>query len=631
MSGICGLMRLDGGPAEAIGAMAAPLERRGPDGTRLWADGSVALGQTLLATTPEALVEALPLTHAESGWTITADARLDNREELLAAFGLAGPGRVIGDGELILRAWLAWGEGCLHRLLGDFAFLLWDSRQRRLWAARDPLGMRALAYAHAPGRLLALATEPRAVLAAPGAARGIDWARVADVLDGHLEAIDHETTIFQGVQRLPPGHWLRADAGGVTIRRYWTPTPGPLLRLRGPDDYAEAFREVFTEAVRCRLRAAGPVGSMLSGGMDSGSVVAVASRLLAAEGRGPLPTFSVAGPDPATCAESRALRASLTLPNLDPHVVDLGDLSVWEDDLLAALAGIADPFDGHMNLPRAAYLAARRAGVRVVLDGVAGDVALHCGQRIGHLIRGGRLLAAWREVRGTERFWGGEIPRRTILGDALRQAAPESARALGRRWRGATARRPRSPILSEALAREVDIDARVERDRRNNRLPTGSEAQQRAALLAGPALAIGRERYDHVAGAFGIEPRDPFMDLRVVDFALRCPGEQLMSDGWPKTLLRRAMEGLLPPEVIWRPGRTHLGMDLSGAIVARLGPLSTIRNSLSPDAAELLADWTGLRNGQPLPDTLGEETCLDFVNLVLWLGQPSLGPILQPS
>ena len=407
MSGICGIVALDGAiPAKGqIAAMTAPLERRGPDGTHHWLGGPAALGHTLLATTPEALVEVLPLTDPETGCTITADVRLDNREELIPALGLKGETRVIGDGELILRAYLAWGEACLDRFLGDFAFAIWDPCTALLFCGRDHIGMRQLIYCHIPGRLFAFATEPRAILTHPDVPRRINEGRIADFLEG-LEGIDFTSTFFEGIYRLPPAHCLTLDAGGLTIRRYWSLEPGPLLQLDSDQAYAEAFLEVFTKAVSCRLRNAGPAGAMLSGGMDSGSVVAVATRLLAQNGQGPLPTFSAVGPDPATCAETRTIWSAITMPNIDPHLIDHANLEGMAGEMIALTRNLDDPFDGHMTLIRAMYLGAHRAGIKVILDGVGGDSVLNEGSQIARLFRKGRLLEALSEARGLARFYG---------------------------------------------------------------------------------------------------------------------------------------------------------------------------------------------------------------------------------
>lgn len=317
MSGICGFFYLDDKAPEPgqIEAMTQVLERRGPDGTHTCTTGSIALGHTLLATTPEALHETLPFTDPASGCCITADVRLDNREELLAALDLNQETRVIGDGELLLRAYLHWGEACLDHFLGDFAFAIRNPRAQRIFAARDQMGMRQLIHHYQPGKLFAFATEPESILALADVPRQINEARIADYLD-ELEAADYTSTFYEGLYRLPPAHCLTVDASGLTIRRYWTLQAVPELKLDSDEAYAAAFLEVFTEAVRSRLRSAGPVGSMLSGGMDSGAVVAVASRLLQAEGRGPLQTFSAVGPDPQACKETLAIQHSQGMPGL---------------------------------------------------------------------------------------------------------------------------------------------------------------------------------------------------------------------------------------------------------------------------------------------------------------------------
>ncbi|TNC46862.1 hypothetical protein FHG66_17880 [Rubellimicrobium rubrum] len=618
MSGICGILRLDGGPPDGIEAMAALLERRGPNATRIHREGQVALGHTLLATTPEARHEVMPLTDPATGCTITADVRLDNRAELLAALDLLGTGRVIGDGEIILRAWLAWGEGCLTRLLGDFAFAIWDPRAEQIIAARDPMGMRQLAYAHRENRLLAFATEPRAVLEAQGVPPDLDTGRIADYLEDYLEAIDVESTFFQHVRRLPPAHWLVADARGLTVRRYWSLVPGPEMRLGSDQAYADAFLDVFTEAVRCRLRSDGPVGSMLSGGLDSGSAVAVATRLLAAEGRGPLPTFSVIHSADPDCAETRAIRASLTIPGLDPHLVDVADLSPYMDDLHEALRSLKEPFDGQMNLVRSAYIAAERAGVRVVLDGVAGDIVLTDGNRMGQLIRAGRWTTAWNEAVAEERYWSGEHTRWRFMGEALRQAAvPDWLRRARRRWSGLDDARPKGALLHPDFARQVDLRSRVARWRRNSFAPAPSQAAWRAASISGPVLLVGRERYDRVAAGHGIEPRDPFMDLRVIEFCLRCPSSQMKTDGWPKVLLRRALRGLLPEEVLWRAGRTHLGWTLTQLLIRSADKHGAMPGP-SDTTATLLNQALNLPYGQPLSRPLVDDLRWDRTVLALW-------------
>lgn len=616
MSGICGFLRLDGKAADPaqVRAMTALLERRGPDGTHDFSEGPVGLGHCLLATTPEALHETLPLTDPASGCCITADVRLDNRDQLLPALGLAAETRVIGDGELILRAWLHWGEACLEHLLGDFAFALWDPRQQRLFAARDPMGMRQLIHCHVPGKLFAFASEPRALLQLAELPHRVNEGRIADYIEDYLEPIDCTSTFFEEIFRLPPAHCLTLDAGDLRIRRYWTLQPQPILQLDSDQAYAEAFLKVFTEAVRCRLRSAGPVGSMLSGGMDSGAVVAVASRLLAAEGRGPLPTFSAVGPDADTCVETRTILESIKMPGLQPNRVSWAALEPDAETLLRLLQEVDEPFDAQMSLIRAVYLPAHRAGIRVMLDGVAGDVMLSYSDQIVDLLRSGHWLQALRDTRGEARFWAnGQGWLRQLLLYARRAATPNWARRLRQRLRNRQRIKP-NPLMNPELARRVDLSARVQQNRRHGLPERLDFPRTRAHGVAQSHLVVGRERYDRTAAALAIEPRDPFMDLRVVTFCLSLPGSQLESGGWPKMILRRAMQGLLPDSVRWRRGKEHLGWQFTQATLAA----SPATQPEPPGLAAWIDPQALLTHGQAAPE-LGEWRRMNARFLGHWL------------
>lgn len=560
MSGICGIFRLDGGPPEGIEAMAGHLERRGPDGTHIVRDGALALGHTALNTTPESLSETLPFTHAETGCAITADLRLDNRDELIAALNLDTKSRVIGDGEIVLRAWLQWGEDCPKRLLGDFAFAIWDPRKRQLFCARDHMGMKQLIHCHVPGRLFAFASEPKAVLKAGGVPMRINEGRIADFLEGYLEGVDYTSTFFEEVFRLPPAHCLTVAPGRFDLRRYWRLEPGSELKLASDADYAEAFLEVFTEAVRSRLRVNGPVGSMLSGGMDSGSVVAVAAKLLAESGAGPLHTFSCLGPDPQTCIETRTAWATINgVPGLEPHVADHTKLEPYLDDLIRLTKEIDEPFDGHMTLPRTAYLMASRAGMKVMMDGVGGDAVLSSSGRLPRLIRAGKWLSAWEQAKGEAHFSHGQPW--LFLRYGIRQAVVPDALRRIRRWRKLrnADHTPEGNLLHHDLAERVNLAARRTTFLRHRSPVPLPQARQRAEAIVHTFQVVGRERYDRVAATLRIEPRDPFYDQRVAELCLRLPEAQVGGGGWHKLILRRAMEGLLPDSVRWRVGKEHLG------------------------------------------------------------------------
>ena len=616
MSGICGIIRLDGAPASRaeLDPLLETLKRRGPDGSQAWLDGPAALGHTLLATTAEALEEQLPLFHAGTGCTITADVRLDNREELLRDLSLRdGPN--IGDGELILQAYLRWGEGCAGRLRGDFAFAIWDPRTRRLFCARDQIGMRQLTYAHLPGRIFVFATEPAAILLHPSVPDRLNEGRIADFLDG-LEHVTVTETFYDAVHQLPAAHWLTVDPSGLRIAPYWRLAMPAELRLKSDRDYADAFLGTFETAVERRLRCPAPVGAMLSGGMDSGSVSAIAARRLEREERGPLRTYSVVSGD-ADCAETRAIRAAAELRGIAPTFISLADI---DEPLIQFSCDAAEPFDIEMGLIRAVYLAAHRDGVRVVLDGAGGDVALDSSSNTAMLLRNGQILQGFREARGETAFWGAgwPWPLRMSLGTAAGRAwIPAGLRRLRRRglWR-ARDRSVGQGVISSSFASRAGLLNRRRRARSLNASLDRLDTLERLRRLENARIEVGRARYDRVASTLAIEPRDPFLDLDVLQLCLSLPRDQLQKGGWPKVVLRRALAGYLPDSVQWRRGKEHLGRAFTDALISKI--------SVRPeDFQETLASYVNLERvtAEPVSGDRGPycENYLHAVGLHLWL------------
>lgn len=610
MSGICGLWDLAGAalPPDPLAPVLARMHRRGPDGTHRWQDGPVALGHASLVTTPEAALERLPLSHPGSGCTITADARIDNREVLLAALGA---GQDIGDGDLILRAYLRWGEDCVDHLLGDFAFAIWDPRRQVLFCARDHMGVRQLIYTHQPGRLFAFATDARALVTLEAVPKRLNEARVLDFLDGEIEAVDDEVTFFEDVLRLPAAHCLMVDAKGLRLRRYWRLEPGERLDLPSDAAYAEAFTEVFTEAVRCRLRSPETPGSMLSGGMDSGSVAVVAAHLLAGQGRGPLPTFSGTGPD-RDRVETRLIEDAMALPGLAPTAIRYDRIEPLLPALRARIDDPGDPFDRHMNLIAALYVTAAGAGLKVVLDGVTGDTAFARGNALEAAVREGRLRDVLRHARSealaserTRDFW------RTLLRAGWSKCAPAGIRQ--RRHRRlveqSEKRRIAGSIISPDLLEKHDFAGRRARYRRHN-FPEGLALPvERAAKMTAGYVTVARERYDRVAAAQGIEARDPFCDTRVLQFCLSLPDSQIYRTGHAKFILRNAMSGRLPDTIRWNRVRDHHGEDFTGALM-----------DSSPDLHPGALGEQRVTERFLKPDVFSPQTALDSaINIDFWI------------
>jgi asparagine synthase (glutamine-hydrolysing) len=561
MSGICGLFKLDDAPVEAVElrAMTAMLKRRGPERTERWHEGETGLGHTLLATTPELLSEPQPFRHPETGCVITADVRLDNREELIHALRIGARSEPVGDAELILSAYLAWGEKCLDRLLGDFAFAIWNPRHRKLFCARDHFGLRQFYYHHLPAQRFVFASSPQAILVLTQVPYRINEDRVADFLVPELEWIDYTSTFFDGVYRLPPGHKAIVTSASIDVSEYWTPETGPALGANSDEDYAEGFLEVFTRSVEACLRApTGTVGSMMSGGIDSGSVVAVGKDILEARGHGPLPTFSAARSREVRCAESRAIYAAVCMPSIAPTLIFMDDLETLPGSLTAS---DEEPFDGKFAILKAIYSAARQHGQSVLLDGGGGDVVLGHGSYITRLMRQGKLRLAMAEIVGESSFW----ERQSIPSETLRYAsaafAPQAVKRMLRpiRERYCVSRYLQESLVSRQFAEHARITERFETLRQtfSGSISSSFEAERSNSIR--PNITAGRERYARIAAANAVEARDPFLDKRVVDYCARLPGHVLTKNGWPKMMLRTVMAGCLPDEVRWARGKPHLG------------------------------------------------------------------------
>lgn len=563
MSGIAAVWHLDGLPLRrsTLDRMTERLGSRAADAVGAWMDGPIGLSQRALHATPESLQEKLPLASEAGDVVVAADVRLDNREELIAALGLHRRGAdVVGDADLVLRAWERWGEECPARLMGDYALALWDARRRVLFCARDPAGVKPLYY-HLGPRLFAAASGAGALLAVPDVPHRLDELKIAGYLVPGLE--DRVATFYEGIRRLPAGHHLTVTANGGVPRAYWQLDPTRELGPTSDAEYAEQFQALFTDAVRSRLRSAFPVGVALSGGLDSSSVVCVARSIQTDAGVGPLATYTARFPTVPRCDEepyvaaveaqgglaSRHLRAD----TLDP-LGDLEETSGQEEDTFPTP-------DYYMH--HALYRAARADGVRVFLEGTGGDTVVSHGLGYLHdLARRGRWLALGREVRDLSKAFGG--PAWRTLRWVASSTAPAPARRGWRRLKRTGALGP-APIRAE-FARRISLDERLRAAEPGPNPIADGARREHWRLLTSPRLAAILETLAASAEATGVDMRDPFLDRRLMEFCLALPASQKIQHGQTRVVARRALRTLLPPEVRDRPGKAPLDLMLGSAL-----------------------------------------------------------------
>jgi asparagine synthase (glutamine-hydrolysing) len=281
MSGIVGMLNLDGSPADAdlLCAMTTFLAFRGPDGQRTHVSGSIGLGHALLKLGEDAERGEQPLTLDGRHW-IVADGRVDARGDLIAELRARGHdilGCDASDAELILRAYAVWGEDCPTHLLGDYAFAVWDEPRHRLFCARDHLGVKPLYYAQL-GQTIVFSNTLDCIRRHPAVSRDLDDSAIADfLLFGTNLASD--TTSFRDIRRLPPAHHITWSNRTTRCGRYWMLPVDEPIDFKRVDDYSDRFRELLRTALRDRLHTR-RVGVLMSGGLDSPTLAAMAQSVL---------------------------------------------------------------------------------------------------------------------------------------------------------------------------------------------------------------------------------------------------------------------------------------------------------------------------------------------------------------
>ena len=569
MSGIVGIFCRDGEPVDRgiLDRMSDSIAHRGPDGVGGYSEGGIALGHRMFHTTPESLKEKLPLTDGSGDLVLTADARIDNRDELFAALGLVNrPRDEVADSELILAAYKKWGERCPERLLGDFAFAIWDSRNQQLFCARDHMGLKPFYY-HRSGRIFAFASEIKALLSVPEVPKRLNEVAVADHLAGNAE--DKVVTFYRDVFRLPPAHSLTVNREKVVIRKYWALDPSYELRFSSNGEYAEAFYELFAEVVRCRLRSAFPVGSDLSGGLDSSSVTCMARELLPEEEGSRLHTFSSIPEHVAESDESVYVNAVLARGGFEAHKLADERMSP-----LSNLENLLRCVDQPPFLTGAAFnwgmrSAAWERGVRVVLTGLDGDTVIdETFTRLLDLANRGRWIALASEIDAISRMRG--RTRWNLLRNlVIKPLVPEP---MVRSWRvlhGARrARQQGDLVIRPEFAREVGLQERTQVQKLGSFKGLSLSRENHWRNLVSGLWPRSFELHNSISAAFPVEDCHPFFDRRLVEFSLALPSEQKLDQGYGRVIMRRALADVVPEKVRWRSDKGNYTHTFNYALLA---------------------------------------------------------------
>ena len=571
MSGVVCVFARDRAPVDDADVEAV-LERqahRGPDGLTLWCDGQVGLGYAALD--PTGVGRSTGPLLAEGGrLAIVGDLRIDNRRELINGLDLQDSG--VCDAEIVLEAYRLWGADVAVHLEGGFAFAVWDARRQRVFCARDHLGVKPFTY-HLSRELFVCASEAEAVPCHRRVSRRINDARIADFLVSELEGIDHTSTFFEGVERLPPAHFLVVDCDGQRLRRYWQPDPGNELRLDSDEAYAEAFSETFRQTVGSCLTGVAAPGLLLSGVIDSAAVRVFAGALAEDGEVGRLTSYSATDEENDPSSETAHILAMIKHLGVGARTFSTSAVAGMSPQTRRSLLDCGEPFDSCMVVDRLLFSLAAEEGCRTVLDGVDGDIVASSSVPIIHLLRRGNVLVPWREAAARRRLFPDvSHPLRVLAGGALRAWLPSGLRRFARQLRNRRSRVAdaiEESLIDEKFALKVDVADRLEQLWNYGGDGPGDDPfVAHARAVTHPYVAVALERYDRVAARCGVGVRHPFFDLRLVRLCLSLPWDLKVRRGWAKFILRLATDGRVPEPVRWRRDFGHVLWRPASRVIA---------------------------------------------------------------
>jgi asparagine synthase (glutamine-hydrolysing) len=618
MCGIAGFLDArEPATAPRIRAMTDRLQHRGPNAEGLllvdtargttWAgDGAqpearfdLALGHRRLSILDLSDAGRQPMVSSSGKHWLIFNGEIYNYVELRAELKQLGHVFKTGtDTEVLLAAYEQWGIACLSRCNGMWAFALWDGVRRELYLARDRMGVKPLYYAHGTGWLV-FGSEIKALLAHPRVPRRPNPSIVYDFLS--LRLADHtDETFFDGIYRVPGAHYLVVRPGHEPrIERWWDAQPAFRDDASPAQERAaiERFEELFEDAVRIRLRADVPIGTCLSGGVDSSSIVVTANQLMFDELKLDRALVGDRQRTFSACFEDRRfderpfIDRVIAATGASSHRVFPSGERLWQE-LPALVAQMDEPFHSTSQYSQYNVMRlVRESGVTVTLDGQGAD-ELMAGYPTYHsvmlatLVRAGRMSASAREAMATWKMsgrgrTGAELLVRTAYG-LLPAALTTPLRTAVAPYFTSYSPEGRSlQVINPALeARFADRRLGWVAARAATMHDLGKRLYADVFHFSLPCLL----RYaDRNSMAFSIESRMPLLDYRLVEHIFSLPLSMIVRDGWTKWVFRAAMEGRLPPEIQWRKdkmgfvtpegvwlreGKQHIAQGLSGRLLS---------------------------------------------------------------
>jgi len=547
MSAITGIFYRDGRSVSLgqIKKMNSILSHRGPDGNQVWLNDSVALGHQMLHTTLESLNEKLPFEEEKSGMIITADARIDNRSVLAPLLGLEDK-KSVQDSIFILKSYQKWGENCPDKLLGDFAFVIWDEENQKLFCARDHMGIKPFYY-YLTEDIFLFSTEIKALFSNSDVPRKINETKAALYL---MNFPHPDFTFYENIFSLRPAHSLTLTNDNINLKRYWELDPDLRTNFESEEEYFAAFRNLFAEAVKCRLRSNHPIGFDLSGGLDSSSIVGMSKEIDSTK----IKTFSMVFDKIPDSDESVYIKKVIENGGIDAFFVN-GDEIDPLNNIESILWHIEQPlYTPNISIIWKKYEKMQDNNIRVFLSGQGGDQCISLGR---NYFKDLFINFEWKKmiyelglnsdiIKGTK--------SRIFFNKALLPTIFDFVpfyffkKHLYRRLFN------KKNFLNQELSRKINLEL-YEKEFYQDYYMANTARKTHYFSLTYPVHSLF-EWIDLSTAAFSIEPRYPYFDKRLMEFCYGLPDDLKFKNGWNRYIQRKAMENILPREIQWRKNKT---------------------------------------------------------------------------
>ena len=530
------------------------LSHRGPDCSAIWVDNNIALGHQMLWTTPESVCEKLPFNNEKAGLVITADARLDNREELSKIFDINNK-EDISDSYFILKSYEKWGEKCTEHLLGDFAFAIWDKNEKRLFCVRDHMGVKPFYY-YISNEIFVFSTEIKAILSIPDLSHELNKKRLALFLMAN-DSFENEYTFYKHIKSLPSANYLTIDALNFKNKKYWKLNANSQIILDSDEDYAKTFLEIFTEAVRCRMRSRSPIGVMLSGGLDSSSVACIANKILIEnDSREKIHSFSYIYDDYPDIDERHYIEQVLDKGGFDPHFIICDEINPL-DRIEYKMEYYDQPLSSYqISVIHESRKMINENGVSVLLTGEGGDQIVSQGTNyLEELL----VTFQWQKLINNIKYISDirKLNKYKLLLYTIFRVVnyytfnwPIISYMFDKDYK----------ILNNEFFRHCNLNKILDELNIMEKSYNITNSKETHYHLIEIQHQLGFEMLDQDTRNYCIDTRHPFYDKRLIEFCYSIPNEIKLKFGFGRYVCRIAMEGILPEEIQWRSTKSKMGI-----------------------------------------------------------------------